>query len=271
MNLSKSDRLGPALKTFTGACVFVTLGASTLLNCQSASASTRHHHHHHADSAASVDIATVPRHHRHHHHSDDSSDQLATVPTRHHRHHHHDSDDTAVAIEPRHHRHHSHGSDDTVVAAVTYPRHRHHHYEAQVADADVSPSPSGSVVDVAERFQGTRYVFGGTSRSGFDCSGFVRYVLGESAGVSLPRTAQEQYDNGISISRADLQPGDLVFFRDTYCYGISHVGIYIGNGNFIHAANEREGVTTSSLDEAYYERHYAGARRVIFDREYTER
>jgi cell wall-associated NlpC family hydrolase len=81
----------------------------------------------------------------------------------------------------------------------------------------------------------------------------------------------EQYDNGRHISRSDLQPGDLVFFQGTYRRGISHVGIYVGDGHFVHAANEREGVREDSLNEAYYSKHFAGARRVIFDREYTER
>ncbi len=122
---------------------------------------------------------------------------------------------------------------------------------------------SGNVIQAASAFRGTRYVMGGTSRSGFDCSGFVRYILSASGGVELPRTATEQYYNGAPISRAQLQPGDLVFFQGTYKRGISHVGIYAGEGKFIHAANAHKGVRTDSLGDSYYMSHYAGARRVL--------
>lgn len=122
---------------------------------------------------------------------------------------------------------------------------------------------SGDVVQAAYSFRGTRYVFGGTSRSGFDCSSFVRFILGQTDGVELPRTAEEQYYHGTPIDKDDLQPGDLVFFKNTYRHGISHVGIYTGNGKFVHAANSHKGVREDSLDEPYYANHYAGARRVL--------
>lgn len=122
---------------------------------------------------------------------------------------------------------------------------------------------SGNVVMAAYAFRGTRYVMGGTSRSGFDCSGFVRYILGNAGGVSLPRTAVEQYYHGAPIAPQDMQPGDLVFFKNTYKRGISHVGIYAGNGRFIHAANPHRGVQMDSLNSAYYAHHFAGARRVL--------
>jgi len=130
---------------------------------------------------------------------------------------------------------------------------------------------SGDVVEAARSFEGTRYIFGGTSRSGFDCSGFTRFILGHAVGVDLPRTAMEQFYYGRRIDSDDLRPGDLVFFRNTYRMGISHVGIYIGNGNFVHAANSRDGVTVSALDEPYYSEHFAGARRVIASRDSSER
>jgi len=122
---------------------------------------------------------------------------------------------------------------------------------------------SGNVVQAAYSFRGTRYVFGGTSRSGFDCSSFVRYILSRADGVDLPRTAEEQYYHGAPVDREDLRPGDLVFFKNTYKHGISHVGIYTGDGKFVHAANSHKGVREDSLDEKYYAEHYAGARRVI--------
>ena len=122
---------------------------------------------------------------------------------------------------------------------------------------------SGNVVQAAYAFRGTRYVMGGTSRAGFDCSGFVRYILGATGGVALPRTATEQYYHGAPIPNAQLQPGDLVFFKNTYKHGISHVGIYAGAGKFIHAANAHKGVRMDSLSDSYYVSHYAGARRVL--------
>ena len=122
---------------------------------------------------------------------------------------------------------------------------------------------SGSVVQAACAFRGTRYVMGGTSRSGFDCSGFVRYILGAASGVALPRTATEQYYHGNKISNGQLLPGDLVFFKNTYKRGISHVGIYVGGGEFVHAANSHKGVRMDHLSDSYYQSHYAGARRVL--------
>lgn len=122
---------------------------------------------------------------------------------------------------------------------------------------------SGNVVQAASAFRGTRYVMGGTSRSGFDCSGFVRYILGAASGVALPRTATEQFYHGTPIPNDQLQPGDLVFFKNTYKHGISHVGIYAGAGNFIHAANAHKGVRMDNLSDSYYLAHYAGGRRVL--------
>ena len=122
---------------------------------------------------------------------------------------------------------------------------------------------SGNVVAAAYAFRGTRYVMGGTSRSGFDCSGFVRYILSATGGVELPRTATEQYYHGTHVAADQLQPGDLVFFKGTYKSGISHVGIYAGEGKFIHAANAHKGVRMDNLGDSYYQAHYAGARRVL--------
>lgn len=104
---------------------------------------------------------------------------------------------------------------------------------------------------------------GGTSRSGFDCSGFVRFILSATNGVDLPRTATEQYYHGTPISISQAQPGDLVFFKNTYKQGISHVGIYVGGGQFIHAANAHKGVRSDSLNSSYYQAHFAGLRRVL--------
>ena len=120
---------------------------------------------------------------------------------------------------------------------------------------------SRTVVSDAMNYMGVPYVFGGnTPSSGFACSGYVRYVFA-NAGIYLPRTADVQYNCGYAVSTSELAPGDLVFF-ETYCPGPSHVGIYVGDGNFIHASSSR-GVTISSLSSSYYSAHYLGARRVM--------
>ena len=120
-----------------------------------------------------------------------------------------------------------------------------------------------SVVDFAMNYLGTPYVWGGTSPSGFDCSGFCQYVY-KQMGYSINRTADAQMSNGVSVSKSELQPGDLVFFYGTYnTYGASHVGIYIGEGNFIHASSAATGVKISSLNTTYYINHYYGARRIV--------
>ncbi|MBP3587553.1 MAG: C40 family peptidase [Clostridia bacterium] len=125
------------------------------------------------------------------------------------------------------------------------------------------PAGSGAVdiANFAMEFVGYPYVYGAESPSqGFDCSGLVYYCFGEF-GISLKRTADDQMNhNGTSVSKSDLQVGDLVFFG----YGgyADHVGIYIGNNNFVHAANPSSGVRVSSMDETYYLNKYIGARRI---------
>ncbi len=119
---------------------------------------------------------------------------------------------------------------------------------------------SRRVVANSMQFIGVPYVFGGTTPAGFDCSGFVRYVFA-SAGISLPRMADEQYYAGAPIPTSELAAGDLVFFS-TYEYGPSHVGIYLGGGQFINASSSR-GVVIDSLSSSYWGSCYIGARRVL--------
>ncbi|HEY6326313.1 MAG TPA: C40 family peptidase [Candidatus Cybelea sp.] len=113
----------------------------------------------------------------------------------------------------------------------------------------------------ALRFLGVPYSFGGTSTSGFDCSGFVQHVFA-MLGIALPRTADAQYDAG-HRAVGGPRPGDLVFF-DTYG-GVSHVGIYLGEGKFVHASSSH-GVMVSHLSESYWAARYVGAKRLIATR-----
>lgn len=123
-----------------------------------------------------------------------------------------------------------------------------------------SNSVARSVLKAAYSVLGTPYVFGGTTPYGFDCSGFTQYAFGR-AGVYLPRTADSQLYHGRQISMSQLRPGDLIFFS-TYEAGASHVGIYVGNGNFIHAGTST-GVTVSSAFTGYWGARYYGACRVL--------
>ena len=124
-----------------------------------------------------------------------------------------------------------------------------------------SSSTGSSIVSTAKQYLGIPYVWGGSTPSGFDCSGFVQYVYAKH-GFSLPRTSKQQWTAGTSISKASLQPGDLVFFANTYTSGVSHLGIYIGNGQFIHASSSK-GVIISDLSNSYWASHYHGCRRVL--------
>ena len=113
----------------------------------------------------------------------------------------------------------------------------------------------------AQKYLGVPYVYGGASPSGFDCSGLVYYLL-KNEGYSPYRTAADQYKMGTYVAKENLQPGDLVFFQNTAGYGISHVGIYVGGGKFIHAPHTGSVVSYADLNSTYYTNHYYGARRV---------
>jgi len=119
------------------------------------------------------------------------------------------------------------------------------------------------MVERALSWIGVRYRFGGQDeKKGFDCAGLVRRAFGSMA-IELPRTAAAQYTQGCVVPREELRPGDLVFFRNTYKKGISHVGIYIGEGAFVHAASTRRAVTIDRLDAPYFSVRFAGGRRVL--------
>ena len=120
------------------------------------------------------------------------------------------------------------------------------------------------VVDFAKKFLGTPYKWAGTTPAGFDCSGFVYYVF-NSLGYKMPRMIEDMNKQGTYVSKANLKPGDIVIFQNTYASGLSHVGIYVGDGKFIHSPNSRSVVSYADLNSTYYTNHYYGARRICTD------
>jgi len=134
--------------------------------------------------------------------------------------------------------------------------------EAAELAAQASASGKGQeIVNYAMQFKGCSYVYGGSSPKGFDCSGFTKYVYAQF-GYGLNRSASDQLLNGSSVARSDLQPGDLVFFKQT-SRPASHVGIYIGGNQFIHASAPGVGVIVSPLNDSGVARGYTGARRIL--------
>jgi cell wall-associated NlpC family hydrolase len=131
-------------------------------------------------------------------------------------------------------------------------------------DSNGSPGDSegtgmgAALVATARKFLGCSYVHGSSRPGAFDCSGLTSYVHR----VHISRSSRDQFHQGSPIARDDLQPGDVIFFENTYRAGISHVGMYMGKGKFIHAANRRGGVKITDLDSDYYARRYVGARRM---------
>jgi cell wall-associated NlpC family hydrolase len=119
-----------------------------------------------------------------------------------------------------------------------------------------------ALIAMAMQLRDTRYVRGGHDpATGFDCSGFVRYVFAHAIGMQLPTNSAAQFLAGLRVKRADMKPGDLVFFHTHGKRRISHVGIYISDGRFIHSPTSGKSVQISSLDEAYWAKHFAGAKR----------
>lgn len=129
-----------------------------------------------------------------------------------------------------------------------------------IASAKAPSNRTQAIIQQAMAYLGHPYRRGGTSARGFDCSGFTTYIYRQH-GIQLPRTSASQAGVGKPVPRNQLQPGDLVFFR-TRGRGISHVGIYIGNGKFVHSSSARGRVRVDTLNSGYYYQRYAGARRV---------
>ena len=118
------------------------------------------------------------------------------------------------------------------------------------------------IVALAKQYLGTPYVLGGNGPSSFDCSGFTKYIYAQF-GYTLNRTATDQLQNGVSVSRDELQPGDLVFFKYNTSKPVSHVGIYIGNGEFIHASTNRYMVQIDQMNTGHYANVFVYARRIL--------
>lgn len=129
------------------------------------------------------------------------------------------------------------------------------------AEAVSANANASEIVSYAKKYLGYRYIHGGNSPSGFDCSGFTQYVY-KHFGYSLSRSSSSQAGNGVGVSKGNLQPGDIICFSGSKgSKKISHAGIYIGGGKFIHAANSRKGVIISNVDgDGYF---YVCARRII--------
>lgn len=147
-----------------------------------------------------------------------------------------------------------HSSGEVRRLTKSSSRRRH----TQVADS--SGQGSNDLVRTAYAYRGTPYVWGGERPGGFDCSGLTKHLYAKK-GIDLPHSARAQFEMGHKVDRHGLKPGDLVFFH-TVTPGISHVGMYVGNGNFVHASSRRTGVRVDSLDSSYYSKAYRGARRM---------
>ena len=129
--------------------------------------------------------------------------------------------------------------------------------------AHYHPELGNRIVNIATQYKGTPYREGGTTPYGFDCSGFTSYVF-KKAGITIPRTTGLQYDSGSRVAKSDLMKGDLIFFMRWPLAGMilppNHVGIYVGDGQFIHASSKGAAVRYDSLNNPYWKSRYKGAR-----------
>jgi len=128
----------------------------------------------------------------------------------------------------------------------------------------LTPKDKEQLLEYAKYFKGGKYVWGGTTPKGFDCSGYVQYLY-KKHNINLPRTAWSQSKKGVSVSKDDLKKGDLLFFLTDKKRGIpiTHVGIYLGDGKFIHAASKKKGIIISPIYSGYYASKFVSAKRVL--------
>jgi cell wall-associated NlpC family hydrolase len=166
---------------------------------------------------------------------------------------------TIVAVHHETRRHHE--QPQMTLAAYHPAKHRAGRTSRGGAVYHNLPSLHGDMLSFAQSMKGTPYSYGSASRHATDCSGFVKQVM-QHGGISMPRTAAEQSQKGTHVSGGELKAGDLVFFHTSRGSRISHVGIYMGNGKFIHASSGGGKVQVNSLDDKYYKKHFATARRV---------
>ena len=135
--------------------------------------------------------------------------------------------------------------------------------QENIVDNEESKVEAQEIVNFAEQFLGYDYVYGGTSpENGFDCSGYTYYVYNNN-GVEIARDLVSQASIGSEVSEDEIEIGDLIIFQDNSMSGIGHSGIYIGNGEFIHAANPSRGVVTDSINNSYYNPRIVTIRRVV--------
>jgi cell wall-associated NlpC family hydrolase len=136
--------------------------------------------------------------------------------------------------------------------------------EAQGATSPGDSSKGQQLVDEAKKHLGAKYVYGAEGPDTFDCSGLIQYVA-KKFGINLPRVASDQAKAGQEVSKGDLQPGDLVYFKGTTGdpNKVSHIGMFIGGGKFIHAPKTGDVVKISDLNDSYYVEHWGGARRIV--------
>lgn len=129
-----------------------------------------------------------------------------------------------------------------------------------IGQVEASSSDSATISETATSLKGIKYKYGGTSKAGFDCSGYVQFVF-KQHGINLSRTSSGMYATGTKVAKSDLTVGDLVFFNTTG-KGVSHVGIFIGDGKFAHASSSK-GVKVDKLnDPHYWGKRYVGAKRI---------
>ena len=147
-----------------------------------------------------------------------------------------------------------------LVACASAPRAADHEAASLSDNVRADKTTAQRAADYAQKMIGKPYRYGGNSPAGFDCSGLVQYSYSR-AGLPIPRTTRSQRESSVAVGSQSLRAGDLIFF-DQEGRKSSHVGIYIGNGRFVHAPSSGKQVRVDKLDKTYWKKHYVGARRI---------